>query len=368
MAMQQSPRSKGYKKVLGDDCDKASGDSGIVRVIPSIGNQVKATDGNKSLTSSCEVRGSNFVGQLVCCEQVVNKEGHVTTSLLVAPNPVALEVGPGRAIQTSGPHVSSGAVNVDLDSEKVINSELGPKKTMDQRPSKSSGGDGVQMAKGHMIDNFDLMVQNSHGSNGGERVSCEPDKQLTESGANDPHTPLSKLKKTRRATTPFPSLLGPKCLRFAEVIGNSRRMTSEIASLSVESQIQSSSSVAALPEMGEKVDALVDKGCETDLEEVQQQQSPEMELTVCLPFHTDQTADSGIQHLLNEDSLKNVDGFIEARESPRVIELEATKLVEDQLVLGVNFNTEEVPIERMVKMEARDKHKLQLNQEPNGFQ
>jgi hypothetical protein len=121
--------------------------------------------------------------------------------------------------------------------------------------------------------------------------------------------------------------------------------------------------------MGEKTDVLVDKGGEAVIEEVQQQQVPEMELMVCLPFGNSQRADSGIQHLLNEESLKNVDGFIETRESPRLIELEANKLLEDQQVLGVNFNLEkEVPVEKMVKMEARDKSKLQLNQESNGVQ
>jgi hypothetical protein len=367
MEMQQSLRSKGYKIVLGDDRDKACRDSDSVGVIPSTDKQLIVTGESNKLTSSSEVRGSTLVGQVVCCEQVVNEEGHVTTTLLVSPKPVEVEVGPGRVAKVSGSHAPKGAVKVGLG--VVSNKENIPGLGLD-KPTKQksiSGGEGVQVAKGQLIDNFVALVQNANGSNGGDSDSCVPVNQSID--LTDSNLPFSKPKKTRRIATPFPSLLGPKCLRFAEVIGNNKRRTSETASLSLESQIQSTSSVVVRSKMGEKTDVLVDKGGEAVIEEVQQQQVPEMELMVCLPFGNSQRADSGIQHLLNEESLKNVDGFIETRESPRLIELEANKLLEDQQVLGVNFNLEkEVPVEKMVKMEARDKSKLQLNQESNGVQ
>ncbi|MCH97949.1 endonuclease/exonuclease/phosphatase family protein [Trifolium medium] len=60
--------------------------------------------------------------------------------------------------------------------------------------------------------------------------------------------------------------------------------------------------------------------------------------------------------MLGEDSLKDVDGFIAARDSPLVIELEAQRLLNDQQELGMNFDREEeLPVNRMTTMEGRDK-------------
>jgi hypothetical protein len=91
---------------------------------------------------------------------------------------------------------------------------------------------------------------------------------------------------------------------------------------------------------------------------------------VVLPFHNLEGSDSGVRFLLNDESLKDVDGFIEGRGSPRVIELEATKLLSNQQELGMNFvqGQEELPVNGMVEMEVRDRGKLNVDQESNGFQ
>jgi hypothetical protein len=96
----------------------------------------------------------------------------------------------------------------------------------------------------------------------------------------------------------------------------------------------------------------------------------EFELSVVLPFHNLEGSDSGVRFLLNDESLKDVDGFIEARGSPTVIELEATKLLSNQQELGMNFvqGQEVLPVNRMVEMEGRDRGKLNVDQEANGFQ
>jgi hypothetical protein len=144
---------------------------------------------------------------------------------------------------------------------------------------------------------------------------------------------------------------------------------SELASQSSESLIQSPGDIVTLSVGGDLADSVVEIGEELPVEVERQLEVQEMELTVCLAFHKEPSTNSGICFLLNEDFLKDVDGFIEARSSTKVIELEADKLLEKQQELGVNFNMEEdVPVVRMVKMEARDRSKMQSNQESNGVQ
>ncbi|MCI27504.1 hypothetical protein A2U01_0048703 [Trifolium medium] len=99
------------------------------------------------------------------------------------------------------------------------------------------------------------------------------------------------------------------------------------------------------------------------------QNSCGIDLAVCLPFQNEPLSDSGVRLLLCEDSLKDVDGFIEARKSPLLVDLEAQKLLDDQQDLGVNFEREEeLPVEKMVNMEVRDRGELSKCQESMGFQ
>jgi hypothetical protein len=73
--------------------------------------------------------------------------------------------------------------------------------------------------------------------------------------------------------------------------------------------------------------------------------------------------------LLNEDSIKDVEGFLEAHDSPTVQKLEAQKLLCNQQEVGINFDAKEaLPINRMVNMEVRDREKSKLDLEANGFQ
>jgi hypothetical protein len=90
---------------------------------------------------------------------------------------------------------------------------------------------------------------------------------------------------------------------------------------------------------------------------------------MCLPFQNGSRLESGLHLLLDDNSVKDVEGFIAARDSPTIIELEAKKLLQDQQELGFNFNsTEELPVDRMVNMEGRDREKRPLGQEQDGFQ
>jgi hypothetical protein len=94
-----------------------------------------------------------------------------------------------------------------------------------------------------------------------------------------------------------------------------------------------------------------------------------LDLSVCLPFHVGIASSSGVKHLLGEDSIKDVDGFITARDNPESIAQEARQLLTKQQELGINFvQRQDLPIDRMVTMEVRDREKLPIEQESNGFQ
>jgi hypothetical protein len=78
---------------------------------------------------------------------------------------------------------------------------------------------------------------------------------------------------------------------------------------------------------------------------------------------------SGVRQLLNEDTIKDVDGFILARDDPETIDQEARKLLANQQELGFNFDQmQDLPVDRMVTMEVRDRGKLPIGQESNGLQ
>jgi hypothetical protein len=103
---------------------------------------------------------------------------------------------------------------------------------------------------------------------------------------------------------------------------------------------------------------------------VDQFQNPQgIDLAVVLPFHNGPGLDSRIHLLLNDESLKDVDGFIATRDSPTVIELEAKQLLNNQQEFGVIFDPkQELPVDRMMNMEVRDQGRLPLGQESDGFQ
>jgi hypothetical protein len=89
-----------------------------------------------------------------------------------------------------------------------------------------------------------------------------------------------------------------------------------------------------------------------------------MVLEVVLPFHCETRAQSGVDLLLCEDSIHNVEGFITGRENPEAKFLEAQRLLVEQETVGLNFDQREAaPIGRMVDMEVRDRVEFSKNQE-----
>ncbi|MCI54797.1 hypothetical protein A2U01_0076047, partial [Trifolium medium] len=71
----------------------------------------------------------------------------------------------------------------------------------------------------------------------------------------------------------------------------------------------------------------------------------DLDLKVVLPFHQAIVSQSGVELLLREESLQDIDGYLAARDSPIAKKLEAEKLLTEQKELGMKFDSREaVPI------------------------
>ncbi|WJX16361.1 hypothetical protein P8452_06395 [Trifolium repens] len=360
-------RSKGYNQVFEPYVDKSDGVSEDVRVIPSMRERLIETDDNNNLGVQCEVRGLEVEGHVDGGEYVAMEENHVTSLVDLSSIPVDPAVGMGGS--SNGPLDPSGAGLLLLDDEAGQGSNLGfvgdpincqPKSPVEEIPTKNN-----------LIDNFDQLLKDSRGKNGGD-VSSNNSASISNT-CSETHLPLSKFAKSSRAPTPFHPLLGPKCLRFAEAINNCnpirkiKRSKGSVMS-SLESQSLVSEGVSVTGGDGDGGDLAVDDGA-AQLVVEQHHNSEGLNLSVCLPFQVATATNSGLHQLLDDDSINDVEGFIAARESPIVLKLEAQKLLNNQQELGFNFAQEKaLPVNRMVSMEVRDREKMKADLESNGLQ
>jgi hypothetical protein len=355
-------RSKGYNQVFGGVGDRRNDVSEGVMVIPSMGEKLMVTDDNNNMGVQGEVRGSVDERELNGCSYVEVEGRHVNPTSLVdkSPNHVDLSTGPGGL--NSGPIVSSGAVIMGLEQELGQNCIVGL--AGDPAPSRTN-----PTRKTLLMDNFDQLFKASRGKIGGDVSSnLSVSNTITSS---EVHLPHSKLSKSNRIPTPFHPLLGPKCLRFAEAIHNScqirkiRRKGSVMSYL--ESQSQSEGGSMAVGEVDET--GSVEREEEEQLP-VEQHHNPQgLNLSVCLPFQVENVSESGLHKLLDEEAIKDVEGFIATQDSPLIQNLEAHKLLDNQQELGFNFDPKEaLPVIRLVNLEGRDREKLKADLESNGLQ
>jgi hypothetical protein len=129
-----------------------------------MGAEAMVTGDNRVLTSSCEVLGTNPMVGLAASGQVAIVEEHVTNSCSVLPNPGLLEDGPDRAGLVCGANGPIGAASISLGGVNEEIAEVGLQKAFDPNPYLNGGTAGMQLGKGQMIDNFDLLVQKTRGS------------------------------------------------------------------------------------------------------------------------------------------------------------------------------------------------------------
>jgi hypothetical protein len=324
-------------------------------------NQEKVTVERRVLDTRANVRGFESSANCVRRQQGGVGPVSVVSAPLVQPSVLVGDVGLEGLVSGVGsdPIMEEDCALLDsglrapkpntLDS--VLPLEPSP-------PIPSNFNEAGKSLGGAIIEKFDLLLNKSRGKNV-RRVSSslsEEDQNISSSPPlsmpdfNPSISTLEMPKRVRRSQPPIQSLLGPKCLRLAGIIQNgclavSRRRVSEVSSPSRRSadDVESNCSVR-----------------QANTEVVQNSQG--LDLEVVLPFATGTT--SGVHHLMGEDSLGDLEGFVAARDNPMVQEKEVEVLLKEQKDLGMIFDQRtDNPVSRMVTMEVRDRGQVQVVQE-----
>jgi hypothetical protein len=231
-----------------------------------------------------------------------------------------------------------------------------------------------QSCNSPLIDKFDNLVQKARGKHPPLIVSSLSEEQ-SQHFANLPQNspiPSTKIPRSRKQNlcVPFPEMAGHKCLRFMGAINGGpwplrRKKTKGSGSAASSSHISGSNgSSDDLSGEGEGSEEVNSEG--TNL---MHQDRPGIELSVVLPLQNPSVAQSGVRALLNDDSLLDVDGFLESRNDPVVKLQEAEKLIQVQQELGICFDSNiPIPTDHLVCMEERDRGELANWQESDGPQ
>jgi hypothetical protein len=236
----------------------------------------------------------------------------------------------------------------------------------------------VEATAGPVITALDKMINQTRGNGGGGVTCSEFSERNSLVSSTDSQQPTivdkgvyasTKNKKQRKTQIHFASLLGPKCLRLAGVINNNcalvnrRRTQGGIYSNSEDSNDGSAGSEGRgekQPEVRSEEEGecvrVVGNDQDVLVEDVGDPKPQELDVTVVLPFQQGTQSSSGVDLILCEDSLLDVEGFVSARNNPEAKSQEVQKLLADQQELGFRFNQQQqLPADRMLAMEDRDR-------------
>ncbi|WJX69159.1 hypothetical protein P8452_53444 [Trifolium repens] len=225
------------------------------------------------------------------------------------------------------------------------------------------------------IVNLDNLINNTRGKVvGGVRYSDLSEEASSDSASNsqsfdeiDKGTQgKGKGPKQRRSHLPLASLLGPKCLRFAGMVNNNISLVKRRNMVgSLEMSPSDSGSKASIVQEGQGDVVLAGQVADLERNDERPQLLEDPILEVILPFQQGPQPQSGVNLLLRDESLQDVEGFLAARDNPEGKILEAQKLLDEQLQLGFTFDHQvEKPIARMVGMEDRDREECVKRQGP----
>jgi hypothetical protein len=202
-----------------------------------------------------------------------------------------------------------------------------------------------------VISKLDVLVVEARDRSQANLVQSLPEEEnLPTSSSSSSHTskgPQRQVASSRQrkplSRLPFPNMVGPKCLRLVEVVnsvGASCRRRKHLKEVS--SNPSHISGTQSVDEVGQEVG--------------NDNQQPA-------------GAQSGLNFILKEDSLEDVDGFLAYRKDPDVRKLEVELLLQVQSDLGVEFDAKErLPVDRMLELEVRDNENLERNVEEQCFQ
>jgi hypothetical protein len=383
---QEGSKSKGIKGMVEVCGGKSVRSAGNTSVIPSIDPLLKGTDEHFLIKSPIPVRGSD---SLVSVERVEQRMvGPVMDS-----NPITYMLKPSllKTVQVEQVGPVLGQVDLSESVQEIhavgsgTNSDMGLEVNSDPREGDYQLGP-VNKPQG-ILTTLDNRIQKSRDKVGGGGRCSELSEDSTGDSSSNTHrrsdgvpglVGKSKGSKQRKAPTPISSLLGPKCLVFAGLVNNNnclvKRMSNSACSESTTSEPRSnapilqevrSSSKEILHNQVTEVGYVNSMGSQpNDAQQQEAQGSPGLVLEVVLPFQQSNQAQSGVNLLLRDESLHDVEGFLATRDNPETKMLEAKRLMREQQELGLSFdqNAEE-SIGRMVGMEDRDRGEFLKRQE-----
>jgi hypothetical protein len=375
------------KKSMTDKGDvgiKTVGSSGMARVIPSTGSFLKATDEEVLTNRFDPLRGDFSMDDVEPSENVAVGQDLSAENDVGTRNDFLIQVGPDPG--------KSRPVMMDQGKGLDPSQKLGLIRSLSPIGEAVNIGPLLQVTRmvttaGPIIGALDnLILQTRAKAAGNTKSSNLSEEGSLESSSNpDPSQKgnkqsLGKIAKHPKSLVNMSTLLGPKCLRFAEMVNNSSGLLKKRRNGEVNDSVNSQASPTPLVAPGSSVfmedskshttvhsssnDENPDVVPATIFPEERPHSPPSMVLEVVLPFHCETRAQSGVDLLLCEDSIHNVEGFITGRENPEAKFLEAQRLLVEQETVGLNFDQREAaPIGRMVDMEVRDRVEFSKNQE-----
>ncbi|MCH80387.1 endonuclease/exonuclease/phosphatase family protein [Trifolium medium] len=175
-----------------------------------------------------------------------------------------------------------------------------------------------------------------------------------------------KHRKTLIRPNSLPLIGAPKCLRFAEAVVASSRNGKQRKATSLDEGVVWSAGKLMRGKSKARVEVTrEEKGSSCSLQNGQNEQHAYVGST----SSNNEASQSGVNWLLCEDSLDDVDSYVESKKHPKAIAAEAEFLFEIQQDLGLNLVCKEIdPEAHMVEMENRDQLKMVMNEEAQHVQ
>ncbi|KAK2384353.1 hypothetical protein QL285_071706 [Trifolium repens] len=373
-------KSMGNKGIVGECGGKSSKGAEDTSVIPSNEPLLKGTDEHFLIKSPTQVRGSNSLVN-------VEREEHRAVGPVMCSNPVTCSPNPMVQVEQVGPQLGQVDLTESVQEVQVNGSATIPGLGLNPNAGSGKKKQGVNYSNRMAIDGLENLIQQSRGKagGGGKNSELSEDNQSVSSSNFQRRSDVvqsfvekSKGTKQRKVPIPLSPLLGPKCLRFAGMVNNNnclaKRRSNSVVFESVSSESRSEAPIVQEDRNGSE-DIMQDQENEVlqvcplvsqvnVVEQPEPQYSPGLVLEVVLPFQQAPQVQSGVNLLLREESLQDVNGFLASRDNPESKILEAKKLMCEQQELGFSFdhNLEE-PIGRMVGMEGRDRSEFLKRQE-----
>ncbi|WJX55745.1 hypothetical protein P8452_41477 [Trifolium repens] len=150
---------------------------------------------------------------------------------------------------------------------------------------------------------------------------------------------------------PFPTLVGPKCLRLAEIVNNAGASNRRKKN-GREGDPKKTSQGCLQQSEEDSLEGGIEEGHGVSI-------SSRQIVSTAIGVQEAVAPISGVNFLLGDDALEDVDEYAANRKAPAAKILEAEEIFEIQEALGLNFvEGKEVTVTRLVDLEDRDREKM----------